>query len=583
LTYWPKPLLYSLAKTRHREEKMKALNSLILSLILLCGAAVLSAQTPQWLWAVQAGGPTGGWGNYDAGTSIATDNQGNKYITGAFSDTVTFGSHTLTASGLYDIFVAKMDPSGTWLWAVKAGGLRYAEAVGIAVDDVGNAWVTGSIRGTVTFGSHTLTAEGYNIDVFVAKLDPSGNWLWAVSAGGTDINRGFCITPDGSGNAYVTGYFTGAATFGSQTLTASGDEFNKELFVSKLDSNGNWLWTVSAGGLSDDIGFSIAVDGAGNIWVSGGFYGTVSFGSHTLTTSEGDYVLDIFVAKLDPSGNWLWAVQAGGSGIDMCFGFALDGSGDALLTGIFFSTATFGNHSLTAGEWDWNGDIFVAKMDTSGNWLWVVQAGGTQPDCAYGIAVDSAGNAYVTGQYMGEATFGSHTLAMCGGNDLFAAKLDPSGNWLWAVKADGLDEDLGLGIALDGAGNVYVFGIFNGKINFGNHALTAIGNMDIFITKLGSGTAVEDVLAPQAVVRLHNAYPNPLVRGGSALIKTEIPERSTGILSIFNLRGQIVARHKLSPGTRQISFSGEGLPAGVYLYSLQCGDYRETRKLVLMK
>ncbi|HNZ07382.1 MAG TPA: T9SS type A sorting domain-containing protein, partial [Candidatus Cloacimonadota bacterium] len=92
-----------------------------------------------------------------------------------------------------------------------------------------------------------------------------------------------------------------------------------------------------------------------------------------------------------------------------------------------------------------------------------------------------------------------------------------------------------------------------------------------------------DELAPQAIARLHNAYPNPLSRSASALIKADIPERSTGTLSIFNLRGQMVASHKLGPGSRQISFSGEGLPAGVYLYSLQCGEYRETRKLVLIK
>jgi len=146
LTYWPKPLLYSLAKTRHREEKMKALNSLILSLILLCGAAVLEAQSPQWQWAVSVVNI-----EYNFGHPIAVDGQGNKYITGAFSDTVTSGSHTLTASGLYDIFVAKMDPSGTWLWAVKAGGLRYAEAVGIA----GMTWEMPGLPGVL--GAQSLS------------------------------------------------------------------------------------------------------------------------------------------------------------------------------------------------------------------------------------------------------------------------------------------------------------------------------------------------------------------------------------------------------------------------------------------
>ena len=128
-----------------------------------------------------------------------------------------------------------------------------------------------------------------------------------------------------------------------------------------------------------------------------------------------------------------------------------------------------------------------------------------------------------------------------------------------------------------------MFAVFRDTVNFGSHSLTAIGDLDIFIAKLENVTPVEDVLAPPTLARLHNAYPNPLSRSGSALIKAEIPERSNGTLSIFNLRGQMVACHKLGSGSQQITFSGEGLPSGVYLYSLQCGDYRETRKLVLMK
>ena len=107
--------------------------------------------------------------------------------------------------------------------------------------------------------------------------------------------------------------------------------------------------------------------------------------------------------------------------------------------------------------------------------------------------------------------------------------------------------------------------------------------MDLFVAKLQSPTPVEDELAPQAIARLHNAYPNPLGRSASAMIKADIPERFTGTLSIFNLRGQLLSRQRLSKGSHEISFSGEGLPAGVYLYSLQCGDYQETKKLVLIK
>ena len=556
---------------------MKTMKSLSFCFILLCGAAVLRAQAPQWQWAVSA---RGSGSIKDKGRSIATDSQGNQYITGLFSNTANFGSHTLTASGdSIDIFVAKLDPAGNWLWAVKAGGLDSDEGSGIALDWAGNAYVTGRFRGTATFGSHTLTSNGYN-DVFAAKLDPSGNWLWAVNAGGMSSDWGVGIAVDDFGHACVTGTFHYTATFGSHTLTAR----YSEIFVARLGPSGNWLWAVKAGGTSLDVINGISVDGMGNAYMTGYFTGTVTFGSHTLTANM---YCNTFVAKLNPSGYWLWAVQSVGTSEDHGRGIGVDGAGNACVTGLFVGTVTFGSHTLTSNGTGFDGfDIFVAKLDPSGNWLWAVKAGGTSGDCGYGAALDGAGNAYVTGGFQGTATFGSHTLTSNGDKDIFAAKLDPSGNWLWAVNAGGIRYDWGIGIAVDGAGNAYVTGDFEGTATFGSHTLTASGgywDKDIFVAKLGNVTPVEDVLAPEAVARLHDAWPNPLSRGRSAFIKADITERSKGTLSVFNQRGQNVARHELGPGTHQIPFSGDGLPAGVYLYSLQCGAYRETKKLVLLK
>jgi len=533
----------------------------ILCIILLCGVALLGAQNvPEWQWAVKAGGDC-----WNEGQSIAIDSQGNQYVAGQFENTISFGSHTLTANGYEDIFVAKLDQDGNWLWVIQVGGTISDTANSIALDSSDNAWVTGYYGNQATFGDHTLIGGG----CFVAKLAPSGNWLWAIKVEGTGNSIGRGIALDGSGNAWVTGQFTRTATFGDHTLTASGNIWS-DTFVAKLDPSGNWLWAVKAGGTDFDWVTRIAVDGSGNAWVTGYFDGTSTFGSHTLTAIRFD---DIFVAKLDSSGNWLWAVQAGGMYSDRGSGIAVDEVGNAYVTGYYENQASFGNHTLTGVGG------FTAKLDPSGNWLWAVQAGAT----GFDITLDGTGKAYVTGAFYLTATFGNYTLTTSGNDDVFVAKLDSSGNWLWAVKAGGTESDYGYDIALDGAGNACVIGCFRGIVFFGSHILISSGYYDIFVAKLGSVTPVEDDLAPQAVVRLHNAYPNPLGRGASALIKAEIPERSTATLSIFNLRGQIVARHKLNPGLQQISFSGEGLPAGVYLYSLQCGDYRETRKLMLLK
>ena len=550
---------------------MKALRNSFLCLVLLCGAMVLGAQAPQWQWAVSAGGT-----EWDIGQTLAIDSQGNQYVTGCFDGTTAFGSHTLTASGCLDIFVAKLDASGNWLWAVQTGGIDDECAGSIALDGEDNVYLSGYFESTATFGSHTLTSVGVE-DIFVAKLDASGNWLWAVQAGGLYQDMGIGISVDGAGNAYVSGYFHGTATFGNQTLTAIGEEELGDIFVAKLDASGNWLWAVQAGGPDYAAGAGIAVDGVGGVWITGIFAGIATFGSHTLTASG---VWDTFVAKLDSSGNWLQATKVEGTHMSWGSNITLDGYGNAFVTGCFNNTATFGSHTLTASG---GLDIFIAKLDPSGNWLWAVQAGGIDNDYAFGITLNGSGNAYVSGFFTGTATFGNQTLTARGSSDVFVAKLDASGNWLWAVKAGGTDDDEGGGIALDGSDNACVTGSFRGTAFFGSHFLTSHGKWDVFVAKLVNVTPVEDDLAPQAVARLHNAYPNPLNRDGSALIKADIPERSSGTLSIFNLRGQVVARHKLSSGSQQVSFSGEGLPAGVYLYSLQCGNYRETRKLVLLK
>ncbi len=559
---------------------MKTLKNSILCFVLLCGAAVLMAQAPQWQWAVKAEGTDE---NY--AYSIEVDNQGNQYVIGVFRGTTTFGSHTLTTSEddeEYDIFVAKLDADGNWLWAVQAGGLSIDHVSGIALDSAGNAYITGAFAGTANFGSHTLTVSGWR-NTFVAKLDADGNWLWAVKAGGTGWDDGYAITLDAASNIYVTGGFTYTATFGSHTLTASG---MRNIYVAKMDADGNWLWATQAeGSIFFGNGYSITLDGTGNMYVTGSFEGVVIFGSHTLSASGNDNDYDIFVAKLDPDGNWLWAIQAGGLFSDWGYSIALDNAGNIYMTGWFAGTATFGSHTLIASG-DEN-DIFVAKLDANGNWLWVIQAEGEYGYNSSGsdIDIDSAGNVYVVGTFEGTATFGSNTLTAGGVRDAFVAKLNANGHWLWAIQAEGDlgSRTTGSGIDLDSAGNVYVIGSVGGTATFGNHTLTASGISDIFVAKLDISTPIDDDLAPQVASRLHDAWPNPFNKATGTLIKADIPKRSTGTLSVYNLRGQHVASYKLSSGTHEINFAGENLPAGIYFYSLQCGSFRETKKLVLLR
>ncbi|MCK4360004.1 MAG: SBBP repeat-containing protein [Candidatus Cloacimonetes bacterium] len=306
-----------------------------------------------WQWATRAGGTY-----IDFGYGITIDNAGNSYVTGTFAYTASFGSFSLTSSGDADIFVAKMDATGNWLWVTQAGGgTSVSRGYGITIDDAGNSYVTGFFYDTITFGSYSLTSSGME-DIFVAKMNAEGNWQWAAKAGGTDCDYGKAITIDNAGNSCVTGYFYDTATFGSYSLTSSGDA---DIFVAKIDANGNWQWAIQAGGSVSDGGNGITIDDFGNSYVTGYFMLTATFGPYSLTSS-GSWDSDIFVAKMDVDGNWQWAIQAGGDSWDQGSAITIDDFGNSYVTGYFMATATFGPYSLTSsGSWD----IFVAKLGSN--------------------------------------------------------------------------------------------------------------------------------------------------------------------------------------------------------------------------
>lgn len=461
---------------------MPSLKAVILCVFLLSALAGLGAQTvPEWLWAQQAGG-TGD----DFGEAITVDSQGNQYVTGRFQGTATFGATTLTSSGGYDIFVCKLDSAGNFLWAMRAGGTGGDGGQGISVDSSGNCYVTGYFTGSASFVDTILSSSGFT-DIFVCKLDPAGNFLWAKRAGGTSIDYGYGIAVDSAGNSYVTGKFMETASFGAINIIASA---TLDIFVCKLDPTGNFLWAKQAGGgvtnltgSYGNVGKAIAVDSAGNSYVAGWFEGTGSFGPTTLTSSGG---ADIFVCKLDPDGYWLWAKRAGGVGStsfsEFCNSIAVDSAGNSFLTGWFVLNVRFGGIDLASSG---SSDIFVCKLDTDGNFLWAIRAGGTSYDRGYAIAVDSDGNSFVKGYFYGSASFGTINLTSSGGYDFFVCKLDSAGNFLWAKKAGGAEYDYSNAIALDSAGNIYVTGWFEASASFGANTLTSNGEDDIYIVKLG--------------------------------------------------------------------------------------------------
>jgi len=462
---------------------------------------ITNAQSPEWVMAKAMGGSEN-----ESGHSITLDASGNIYTTGYFQGTVDFdpgaGTFDLTSDGEADIFISKLNGSGSFEWALSMGGTDEDFGYSIALDASGNVYTTGNFQGTADFnpgaGVFNLTSVA-DWDIFISKLDNSGNFVWAKAISGTNTDQSNTIALDASGNVYTTGWFGNTTDFdpgaGVFNLTSAGDN---DIFISKLDNAGNFVWAKAMGGTGADDGNSIALDASGNVYTTGDFSSTADFdpgaGVFNLTSAGGT---DIFISKLDNTGNFVWAKAMGGTGGDYGNEIDLDASGNVYTTGYFNNTADFdpgaGVFNLTSAG---NHDIFISKLDNTGNFVWAKAMGGTDVDHSNSIAVDASGNVYTTGFFKITADFdpgtGIFNLISFGTSDIFISKLDESGNFVFALNAGGTAGESGNSIALDASGNSFLTGSFvSPSISFGSISLTNAGVSDIYIAKVGVGSGTD--------------------------------------------------------------------------------------------
>ncbi len=408
---------------------------------------------------------------YDFGNAIAVDGSGNVYVAGA--SLATWGAPVRAYTSGYDVFAAKLSSSGALTWNTFLGASGDDEGFAIAVDASGNVYVAGSSNDT--WGSPVRAFGGGFYDAFVAKLNSNGVLTWNTFLGGSGTDNGNAITLDGSGNVYVTGY--SYAPWGLPVRAFGGGFY--DAFVAKLDSSGSLTWNTFLGGSGNDAGIGIALDGSGNLYVAG--HSTATWGSPVRSyTSGGTFGDDAFAAKLDSNGALLWNTFLGGSGDDVGYGMAVDGSGNVYVAGNY-STATWGSpvRAYTSGK-----DAFAAKLDSSGALLWNTFLGGSGTDYGDAIAVDGSGNVYVAGD--SDVAWGSPFRAYTSSADVFAAKLDSSGALIWNTFLGGSAADNGTGgsgiIALDGSGNVYVAG--SSCATWGSPVRAFSGFCDAFAVKI---------------------------------------------------------------------------------------------------
>jgi hypothetical protein len=365
--------------------------------------------------------------------ALALDQNGNLYITGVIEGIIDFdpgpATANLTTSGETDVFVCKLDPNGTFMWARIMGGV--AEDVGytLVVDNNNDVYVTGFYRGTADFdpgpGTFNLVGQtGENL--YVCKLSSAGNLVWAKNVSGTSYGYGLAL--DGNGGLYVTGYFEGTQDFdpnaGVMNLTSNGD---KDCFLLKMDTNGNLLWGKSYGGTGEDHSNAMKLDAAGNIYTTGSFNTTVDFDPGTSAFSMNATGIDAYLLKLDASGNFLFAKQITGPDKQVSFSIDLDAAGNIYLTGSFVDATDFdpgpGTYTITPFTSERN--TFVARLNTSGNLSWAVQLGVTGEGMY--VRIDHAGHIYTTGYFYNTGDYdpgpGVFNLNFVGGVDIFLHKM----------------------------------------------------------------------------------------------------------------------------------------------------------------
>lgn len=394
-------------------------------------------------------------------------------------------------------------------WATQAGGIGEDYGYAIGTDSIGNVYSAGSFTGTADFdpsaSSFILNSSGGR-DIYLLKLDGQRNFIWAKKIGGVSDDEPRDLHVDKNGDLYVTGYFKSSSDFdpsnNNYNLNSSG---LKDVFIAKYDSSGSIQWAFGFGGVADDEGNSVSIDGFGSLYLTGTFQGNVDFNPGTSNSnliSNGG--TDVFVSKFKTNGFFESALRFGGTSDDVGRCVKADFNGNLLVAGFFQSSVDFNpGSSIQMGVSNGGYDCFISKFDSSGIMIWSNQFGGNQSEGINSMDIDNHGGIYCTGFFSSSTDFDpgpSVSLltpfsGSVGYPDVFISKFNSAGNLKWVGGMGGNTVDVGSDLVCDQFGNAYLTGRFSGVCDFNpgsgtfnltSPSLTAGLYTDAFICKIDS-------------------------------------------------------------------------------------------------
>lgn len=418
----------------------------------------------------------------DVGRGVAIDSMGNVVLTGSFQGAVTFGATTLTsADNNGDVFVLKLDPAGTVLWARGFSGNGFDQGTSVAIDAQDNVVVAGNFEQVLTLDPvHSITNMGGK-DGFVAKMTPGGVVTWVKAVVSPQDAFAESVAVDASGNVLVGGRFRDKLDVGGPAQFTAGGE---DGYVVKLDPAGVHIWSkqIADTGSQDQAIDGVTFDGLGNAYATGRARGDVDFGAGVVKNQGG---LDLVLVKYKADGTLVSGALFGDGPDQAGLGVRGDANGNVYLTGRLDGSMQFPQGPILAAYG--TADVFVAKLDADGVTSWAQHFGGFPTDTlGQSVGVDAFGNVVLCGTTSSNSLlFGGAVMPLVnkGSSDGWVAKLDQTGKALWARTLGGSGGDRCWSVAVRGD-TIAVTGEFNGSASFGSATLDSAGNTDVFAASL---------------------------------------------------------------------------------------------------
>ncbi len=437
-----------------------------------------------------------------------TGPNGDIWLIGLFSDTASFGSTTLSSSGDYDVFIARMTATGQWVWAAKAGGSTNDRAFGITVDAQGNAYVAGYSQDittytspSTTFGSTTIQGHSdWILNGWVAKINSNGVWSWAESIpydtssfGNGGAGALFDVELIGN-EVVVLGTYAETMTVGSKSITSNTDATGQttlDVFFGGLTTSGSWTWISTAGGAGGDLGVEMEEIGSQETVISILFEETANIWGKSHTSTGGQ---DSLLVRINPSNQVVsWTSQISGTGDESIEGLEVDSSGNVFASGSYDGgSINLGSKSASNAG---GSDLFVASITaTSGNPSWIMSLGGGGDEYGYGIEAESSGDVWFAASFDSTSISipisgsGTKTISPQGGSDILILSFDTTGAWTEVIATGSTNDDQGVDITIDSSGTIYAVGLFGGNgtspTTIGDLTLTNNGGSDGFIWRM---------------------------------------------------------------------------------------------------